>query len=38
MNNSNIWWKLGGISAALAVGFGAFGAHALRDRVEDQRY
>ena len=33
----NIWWKIGGISGALAVGFGAFGAHALKSRVYDER-
>jgi len=31
------WWRAGGISGALAVAFGAFGAHALRDRITDQR-
>jgi uncharacterized membrane protein YgdD (TMEM256/DUF423 family) len=33
----SLWWKIGGVSGALAVGFGAFGAHAIRDRITDQR-
>eukprot|EP00761_Pharyngomonas_kirbyi_P011912 gb/GECH01011938.1/.p1 GENE.gb/GECH01011938.1/~~gb/GECH01011938.1/.p1 ORF type:complete len:121 (+),score=21.56 gb/GECH01011938.1/:1-363(+) len=32
-----LWWKIGGISAALAVTTGAFGAHGLRNRVQDPR-
>jgi len=35
--SSALWWKIGGISGALAVSFGAFGAHALRDRVSDEK-
>lgn len=29
------WWQLGGLSGALAIGCGAFGAHALKSRVTD---
>ncbi len=33
MMSGDVWIRIGGISGALAVGLGAFGAHALRSRV-----
>lgn len=33
----NRWLRIGGVSGALAIAFGAFGAHALRSRVSDER-
>ncbi len=31
------WIRLGAVSAAVAVGLGAFGAHALKDRLTPER-
>ena len=28
----NMWWRIGCLSAAFAVAFGAIGAHAVRDK------
>jgi len=30
-----MWWTIGGVSGALAVALGAFGAHGLKNVVED---
>uniref|UniRef100_K3W8H3 DUF423 domain-containing protein n=1 Tax=Globisporangium ultimum (strain ATCC 200006 / CBS 805.95 / DAOM BR144) TaxID=431595 RepID=K3W8H3_GLOUD len=35
--SSSLWWKLGAISGASAVMFGAFGAHALQAHVKDEK-
>eukprot|EP00695_Tsukubamonas_globosa_P000074 TRINITY_DN1059_c0_g1_i1.p2 TRINITY_DN1059_c0_g1~~TRINITY_DN1059_c0_g1_i1.p2 ORF type:complete len:140 (-),score=44.88 TRINITY_DN1059_c0_g1_i1:48-410(-) len=32
-----LWWKIGAISGALAVGLGAFGAHGLQKKVKDPK-
>ncbi|EFA75881.1 hypothetical protein PPL_10453 [Heterostelium album PN500] len=33
--SQSIWWKIGGLSAASAVGLGAFGSHGLKKKVSD---
>ncbi|GAB9468213.1 hypothetical protein Gpo141_00005535 [Globisporangium polare] len=35
--SSSLWWKIGAISGASAVLFGAFGAHALKAHVKDEK-
>jgi len=30
-----MWWTIAGLAGALAVAFGAFGAHGLQGRVDD---
>ncbi|ETV75498.1 hypothetical protein H257_10327 [Aphanomyces astaci] len=35
--SSSVWWKVGAVSGAAAVAFGAFGAHALQSRVHDPK-
>ena len=35
MAHASGWFKLGCASACLAVGFGAFGAHALKNSIQD---
>jgi len=35
--STSLWWRVGSLSAASAVGFGAFGAHGLKQRVTDER-
>jgi uncharacterized membrane protein YgdD (TMEM256/DUF423 family) len=37
MSTKLFWWRLGCLSAASAVGLGAFGAHGLRNRIADPR-
>jgi len=34
---SLVWWRIGCLSAGLAVLFGAFGAHQLKEKVKDER-
>mmetsp|Transcript_24153 Transcript_24153/g.33871 ORF Transcript_24153/g.33871 Transcript_24153/m.33871 type:complete len:153 (+) Transcript_24153:53-511(+) len=33
----SLWFRIGGLNGALAVAMGAFGAHGLRQRVQDER-
>ncbi|KAF9879541.1 hypothetical protein CkaCkLH20_03084 [Colletotrichum karsti] len=33
--SGQLYWKLAATSAALSVGFGAFGAHGLKNRISD---
>jgi len=35
--SSQLFWKLGAVFGATAVGLGAFGAHGLRNRISDQQ-
>jgi uncharacterized membrane protein YgdD (TMEM256/DUF423 family) len=35
MNPSRLYVQIGAVSAALAVGLGAFGAHGLKNRIQD---
>ncbi|CAK4668703.1 hypothetical protein LEN26_010643 [Aphanomyces euteiches] len=35
--SSSIWWKVGAVSGATAIAFGAFGAHALKNYVKDEK-
>ncbi|KAI9909592.1 hypothetical protein PsorP6_014842 [Peronosclerospora sorghi] len=33
----SVWWKVGAVGGASGVALGAFGAHALKDRVKDPK-
>ncbi|GLD97255.1 hypothetical protein PINS_up005938 [Pythium insidiosum] len=33
----SLWWKLGAVSGATAIMLGAFGAHALQQRVKEPK-
>ncbi|KAH8895893.1 DUF423-domain-containing protein [Thozetella sp. PMI_491] len=35
--SSHLFWRIGAIYGAAAVGLGAFGAHGLRNRIQDDK-
>ncbi|EGG21675.1 hypothetical protein DFA_01561 [Cavenderia fasciculata] len=35
--NPSIWFSIGGLSGAAAIGFGAFGGHGLQNRVKEAK-